>query len=300
MTCNELRNDDIEAYVAGTLADADMTRVEQHMFDCSTCFNAIATLQAARRVLAEPAQRRVAWWQTQSFAMAASLLAVIGLATIVRLAQAPAEAPAQLASAENTPAPSADVVLPQTPGPVTVAPVTEAPAPAPVTPAPAPPAAATTPARTSVADALKALVVFDAPPVLSLTVRSAGQPDAISPALSGALRAYVQGDHGRAFTLFTALDGPERELAAVQYFGGISALKAGHTAEARRWLTRATTGEQASSAVEAWLYLAYARLATGDARGALSALDRYVELDGDRGTAARQLRDDIRATAQAR
>jgi anti-sigma factor RsiW len=125
MTCNELRNDDIEAYVAGTLADADMTRVEQHMFDCSTCFDAVETLQAARRVLAAPAQRRVAWWQTQSCAIAASLRAVIGLATIVRLAQAPAETPTKVASAETAPAPSADVVVPQTPGPVTVAPVSE-------------------------------------------------------------------------------------------------------------------------------------------------------------------------------
>lgn len=300
MTCNELRTDDIEAYVAGTLADADMTRVEQHMFDCSTCFDAVETLQAARRVLAEPVQRRVAWWQTQSFAIAASLLAVIGLATIVRLAQAPAGTPTQLASAETAPGPAADVVVPQSPGPVSVAPVAEAPAAAPVTPAPAPAVAPPSPARTGVADALKALVRFDAPPVLALTVRSAGQPDAISPALSDALRAYVQGDHRRAFTLFAALDGPERDLAAVQYFGGISALKAGRDTDAQRWLTRATTGEQASSAVEAWLYLAYARLATGNARGALSALDRYVELDGDRGAAARQLQDDIRAIAQAR
>lgn len=298
MTCSELRTDDLEAYLAGTLGDADMTRVELHMFDCNRCFDTLETLRAARAVLAEPASRATAWWRRPSWAVAASLAAVLATAAMVRWAVGTESGQVTQVATQTVVPPATPVEPPAgvsaTP-PVASVPATPAPAPA---PAPSRPAAAP---RTSAADALRALVKFDAPPVLALTVRSANQPGAgLSPALTAALRSYVGGDFRQAFAQFNALDRADRDLSAVQYFGGISALKLGRLADARRWLARATEGDQATSAVEAWLYLGYAHLAGGDARAAITAIDRYIELDGDRGAAARQLKDDILAIAPAR
>lgn len=292
MTCDDLRSDDVEAYVAGGLGDAEMTRVERHVFDCSRCFETLDVLRAARIVLKEPAAGRIAWGQSPMFAVAASLVGVLAIAGLVRLALRPvAPAPAgPIASTEPVQSARPDAIE----APALVAP-SQVVIPRDVTPRSRTPAP-----RRPASVALKALVRFDAPPVLALTVRGgtvvAGE---VTPELTVALRAYVRGDHREAFTRFAALQTPDRVLAAVQFYGGVSALKAGRTADARQWLTAATQGTHPTSAVEAWLYLGYAHLADGDAGAAVTALDRYIELDGDKGAVARQLRSDILAVGVA-
>jgi hypothetical protein len=245
-------------------------------------------------VLREPGAGRDGWWRTQAFAIAASLVAVLAVAGLVRLAQRPVT-PAL--DARNA---STDLARSTRPGAV------YAPAPVPVAPpqvdAPSGvvPRAPTPASRRAAGNAFEALVRFDAPPVLALTVRGGDEAAAgdVTPELTVALRAYVRGDYREAFTRFSALRAPERDLAAVHFYGGVSALKIGRPSDARRWLTVAARGTQPTSAVEAWLYLGYAHLAVGDVHGAVTALDRYIELAGDKLAAARQLRIDILATGE--
>lgn len=294
MTCDKLTDDEIEAYLAGTLGDADMTRVELHMFDCTACFDTIEVLRAARVALHADTPSRVAWWQSKTFALAASVAAVVAVAGLVRYTRQPA--PVRVASSHTVTAPAPVEPTPAVPN---SAPAAVAPAPVQPEAIAAPRTVSRTPSRTP-ADALRRLVTFDAPPVLALTVRSSDQRPEVSPAMSAALKAYMQGEFRAAFKGFSALEPAERDLPASQYFGGIAALKSGRAAEARRWLERASQADHPTTAVEAWFYLAYAHLQAGDATPAIRALDTYIELDGDKVAAARTLRADVVAATSRR
>lgn len=289
MTCDKLETDEIEAYLAGTLGDADMTRVELHVFDCAACFDTLDVLRAARAALSADAPRRAAWWQSKAVALAASVAVVVALAGLVRYTRQ--ATPVQVASQSA-------------PSPTPVAPTAVAPPPAPVTgnsAAATPATVAPSAVPTNIpANPLRKLVTFEAPPVLALTLRSSDQRAEVSPAMSAALRAYVQGDFKAAFKGFSALETAERDLPAAQYFGGIAALKTGRSAEARRWLERASLADHPTTAVEAWFYLAYAHLQAGDGAAAIKALDTYIELDGDKVGAARTLRAEILASTSRR
>ncbi|MEO5823766.1 MAG: zf-HC2 domain-containing protein [Vicinamibacteraceae bacterium] len=251
-----------DAYVAGTLSEAELDAFEQHFFGCSACLAHVQMLQEVtdglRRQPGPVAAHRPsspAWtagpWL--GLALAASLVAAFGWWWQGGLT--------------TTPATSVIAVGPTAPaGPPAPTPRTPAtsPAPAPGTPAsspsPAPVPAPASPVETPSRRTLLAPLALVVPPVyVPIAVRGGGAPPPGS--FDAAMAHYVAGRHRQAATALQALSEANPTDPGIAFFWGVSELAIGHPGAARDGLTRAIAADVQPYTDEAHFYLAKAHLA---------------------------------------
>jgi tetratricopeptide (TPR) repeat protein len=240
-----------EAYVAGTLPEAEQDAYEQHFFGCSACLAQVQTLQELadrlRQLPAPAVLHRTAapGWTAAPWlglALAAGLVAAFGWWWQGGVNRAP-DAPPIATGPATASTPTAN----PTPGPTS-------PAVPPDTPTATPPVEAAS--RRAVLTQL-ALVV--PPRYVALAVRGGQAPPAGS--FDAAMANYVAGRHRDAAAGLRALSEATPADPGVSFFLGISELVLGHPAAARESLTRAIAADVQPYADEAHFYLAKAYLA---------------------------------------
>jgi tetratricopeptide (TPR) repeat protein len=240
-----------EAYVAGTLSEAEQDAFEQHYFGCAACLAQVQMLQEVRDGLrrapaAAPAPRPAAASFTPArwlgLALAASLLAAFGWWW--RGGLAPAAGPPAVAVGP------ADPAVQPPPAAATGTP----PATSPTTPQPSAPVE---PADRRTMLAQLALVV--PPRYVPIAVRGGAAP--APGTFDAAMAHYVAGRHRQAAAALQALSDAAPTDPGIAFFRGISELVLGRTDAARDALTRAISADVQPYADEAHFYLAKAYLA---------------------------------------
>jgi hypothetical protein len=226
-----------DAYVAGTLSEAEQDAYEQHFFGCSACLAQVQMLQAVKDGLGQaPAPAAAPGPAAPSFgtapwlwlALAASVVAAIGWWQ--RSSATPPETP--------------PIVIDRPPGPGSGAPPATAPVEA--------------PSRTAV---LAELALVVPPRYVPIAVRGGAAPPAGT--FDAAMAHYVAGRHGEAAAALQALSETAPADPGIAFFWGISELVVGHPDAAREGLTRAIAAGVQPYADEAHFYLAKAYLAEG-------------------------------------
>jgi len=225
-----------EAYVAGTLPEAEQDAYEQHFFGCSACLAHVQRLQdlADRlRQLPAPAPlhrpQATGWTSGQwlGLAMAAGLVAAFAWwwqGGVTR-----PDAPPIATGTGTSPSP--------------------APAPAPPgTPSPTTPVEA--PNRRAV---LSQLALIVPPRYVPLAVRGETPP---AGSFDAAMAHYVAGRHREAAAALHALSETTPADPGIAFFWGISELAIGRADAAREGLTRAISADVQPYADEAHFYLA--------------------------------------------
>ena len=251
MDCPSRSGHDLaEAYVAGTLPEAEQDAYEQHFFGCSMCLAQVQTLQElADRLRQQPApvvlhRPPAPGWTSGPWlglALAASLVAAFGWWWQGGVNRPPAPAIATGSGTSPTPAP-----IP-----------TPAPTPQALPPdAPVPQTPVEAPSRHAV---LAQLALMVPPRYVPLAVRSGEAPPAGS--FDAAMAHYVAGRHREAAAALGALSKATPADPGIAFFWGISELALGRTAAARDGLTRAIAADVQPYADEAHFYLAKAYLA---------------------------------------
>jgi hypothetical protein len=222
-----------EAYVAGTLPEAEQDAYEQHFFSCSACLAQVQTLQELAdrlRQLPAPAVLHRAptpGWTSAPWlglALAAGLVAAFGW---------------WWQGGVNRPAPP-----PIATGPGTAPKPTPAPAPA--------------PAASSRHAVLAQLALIVPPRYVPLAVRGQSPP---AGSFDAAMAHYVAGRHREAAAALRTLSEATPADPDAAFFWGVTELALGHTAAARDGLTRAIAADVQPYADEAHFYLAKAYLA---------------------------------------
>ena len=106
------------------------------------------------------------------------------------------------------------------------------------------------------------------------------------------MRQYASRDYRGAIPL---LESAQRGVngEAARFFLGISLLLDGRADEGIRVLDTLGTDRRSALAEDARFYSARGHLLRGDPSSAIRALDRTIELHGDREREARSLRDEI-------
>ena len=243
-----------EAYVAGTLPEAEQDAYEQHFFSCSMCLAQVQTLQdLADRLRQQPAPAVVHRPSTPGWtaapwlglALAAGLVAAFGWwwqGGVNRppppaVATGPATAPGLAPNPNPTANPSGPTVPPLPPE------------------TPSSTASVEAPSRHAV---LAQLALIVPPRYVPLAVRgeapTAGSFDA-------AMAHYVAGRHREAAAALRALSQATPTDPGIAFFWGISELAVGRPAAARDGLSRAIAADVQPYADEAHFYLAKAFLA---------------------------------------
>ena len=266
-----------DAYVAGTLPEAEQDAYEQHFFSCPACLAQVQTLQdLADRLRQLPApvvphHKPTPGWTAAPWlglAMAAGLLAAFGWWWQGDVNRPPP--PGIATGPGTTPSPT------PTPG--------EAP-PAPATVTPPSPAPVEAPSRRAV---LAQLALIVPPRYVPIAVRSGEGPPAGS--FDAAMAHYVAGRHREAAAALGALSQATPADPGIAFFWGISELAVGRPAAAREGLTRAIAADVQPYADEAHFYLAKAHLAEGAVDQARRELRYAVEHEaGPEGEAQRLL-----------
>ena len=246
-----------EAYVTGTLPEAELDAYEQHFYDCSACLAQVKSLQALadrlRQLPAGPAPypttspgRSAAPWL--ALACAAGLIAAFGWWWQGGAPRAPDARPLVAAAAPATPRVEAA-------------------------------------SRHDVLTQLARVV----PPHYVLSAARAGEaPPAGS--FDAAMAHYVAGRHREAAAVLHALSATTPADPGIAFFSGISELVAGRPAAARESLTRSIAADVPPYADEAHFYLAKAYLAEDAVDQARRELHYAVEHEaGPDGEAQRLL-----------
>jgi len=238
-------HDPAEAYVAGTLPEAEQDAYEQHFFSCPACLVQVQTLQElADRLRQQPApavahRPTTPGWTAApwlSLALAAGLLAAFGWwwqGGVNRTPDAPPIATGPAPAPNPTPGP--------TPGPTP-------PATTPGTPPVTPPVEA--PSRRAV---LAQLALVVPPRFVPLAVRGQAPP---AGSFDAAMAHYVAGRHREAAAALHALSETTPADPGIAFFWGISELAIGRADAAREGLTRAISADVQPYADEAHFYLA--------------------------------------------
>ena len=278
--------DAAEAYVAGTLPEAEQDAYEQHFFSCPACLAQVQTLQELAdrlRQLPAPAVlhrtprpgRAAAPWL--GLALAAGLVAAFGWWWQGGLTRPPAP---PVAAGRGAPATA-------TPAPTTPAP-TPVPEPGATSPAPPGPTASTPPIEAPSRRAVLAQLAMIIPPrYVPIAMRGEAPP---AGTFDAAMTHYVAGRHGEAAAALRALSEATPADPGIAFFWGISELAVGRPAAAREGLTRAIAADVQPYADEAHFYLAKAWLAEGAVDRARTELRYAVEHEaGPEGEAQRLL-----------
>ena len=277
MDCPLRSGDDVaEAYVAGTLSEAEQDAYERHFFACPACLTQVQTLQeVADRLRQLPAavalpRAPTPGWTAAPWlglALAAGLVAAVGFWWRGGVAPAP-DAP------------------PVAAGPVSAP--NRAPVPAsPTTPPGNPPSTADA-AGPSRAAVLTQLALVVPPRYVPLAVRGGEAPAAGS--FDAAMAHYVAGRHREAAAALRALAEDSPADPGIAFFRGVSELVIGRPGAAREALTRAVSADLQPYADEAHFYLAKAYLAEGAVDQARAELRYAAAHDaGPEGEATRLL-----------
>ena len=227
-----------DAYVAGTLSEAEQDAYEQHFFTCSACLAHVQMLQEIKDGLrrapapattARPVSPLAATTPWLRLAIAAGVLAAVGW----WWQRSPVQAPGQPVA-----------VGPRAPGPAE---------------SPAPPSAATPPSTEPIEAptrraVLGQLALIVPPRYVPIAVRGGEAPAAGS--FDAAMAHYVAGRHREAAAALQALSEATPTDPGVAFFWGISELAIGHPDAAREGLTRAISADVQPYADEAHFYLA--------------------------------------------
>jgi TolA-binding protein len=257
-----------EAYVAGTLSEAEQDAFEQHFFACAACLAQVQVLQeikdGVRRLPpatssyrpVRPARLAAPWL---GLALAAGLVAAVGWWWQGSSAPVPPSTVAVGPQAPSTPAPTAPVTPPAT----------------------EPPAPPTRQAQ------LAQLALVVPPRYVPLAVRGAAPA---AGTFDAAMTHYVAGRYRDAAVELRALSEATPADPGIAFFWGVSELALGQAVGAREGLTRAIAADVQPYADEAHFYLAKAFLLDGDVERARRELQFSVEHEvGPEGEAARML-----------
>ena len=276
MDCPLRSGDDVaEAYVAGTLPEAEHDTFEQHFFTCPACFSHVRLLQDVRATLPAygtraglvSADRARPWHASPWAALAAAAALILAIGWWWRSGP-PFDPPTVV----RGPAPAAAPPVPVTPP---AAPT----AAAPETPVEAPSRAAQ----------LRLLATIVPPRYVPLTVRGGESPPPAG-SFDAAMAHYVAGRYGDAATALKALGAQQPTDPGIAFFEGVSALAVGRYEDAREGLTRAIGAGVQPYEDEAHFYLAKVYLAEGAVDLARMELQYAREHEaGPEGEAARLL-----------
>jgi len=264
-----------EAYVAGTLSEAEQDAFEQHFFACAACLAHVQVLQeikdgvrrlppatASHRPPPPPARAAAPWL---GLAIAAGLVAAAGWWWQGSNLQAPG-------------APTA--VVTQGPG----APGSPS---APAAPTPGTPSATAPVDAPTRAVQLAQLALVVPPRYVPIAVRGAAPP---AGTFDAAMVHYVAGRHRDAAAALRTLSEAAPADPGIAFFWGISELALGQAGGAREGLTRAIAADVQPYADEAHFYLAKVHLLEGSVERARLELQYAVEHEaGPEGEAQRML-----------
>lgn len=258
-----------EAYVAGTLSEADLTAFEEHFFGCEACLAQVQLLQDVRdRLAAIPARAKAAdpRWSAAPWLGLALAAGLVGAVSFWWNAARPARQA-------------------QAPTPAAVEPARPVPPPATTAPSPAPPPAAPSPAPNRGA-VLGPLAIVLPPRYVPLTVRGS----APAGSFDAAMAHYVAGRYAEAAAALRMLAAAGSEEPGVLFFLGVSELATGRVGEGRQALARVVDADVQPYADEAHFYLGKAAIAAGDLAAARRELGVAREREaGPEGEAARIL-----------
>ena len=260
------REEMLEGYVAGTLAEADREAFEEHYFGCAQCFDELRTLQAIRdelpRLSAEverrPGRALPVW---VSAAVAATLVLTVGGALWLR--PMPVGGPTTT-EVQRPPAPTASSAQP--------------------------PSAAVPPV--AVVPSLEQLARF-APPVYT-PPRLRGAPDEATAHFLRGMESYRNADYGGAIADLRLAAAADPDAPHIHFFLGIAHLAEGqHDAGMARLRGTIAIGDS-PYLEDSHFYLAKALLARRDLAGAEAQLNRVIQLRGPMSDEARRLLNQVR------
>ena len=255
MTCEEIHARSLpEDYLLGRLPPADQEAYERHFFECDRCFAELEALRATASALHPQPSARTPYRAID--------IRWLGLAAVLVLAVG-----------------TAVVLMRERPAPPSV---TTAVAPAPAT---AEPEAG----RTDRSDTLKRLARFEPPPYAPPRLRSAA-PDGD---FQKGMERYLQRDYDGAVPLLQSASRDAAHADSARFYLGVSLILAGRADEGVRTLNVLAEDPQNVMAEDARFFSAHGHLQRGDVDRAAAALDRTIELQGDREKAARALRAEI-------
>jgi hypothetical protein len=263
-----------DAYVAGTLSEAEQDAYEQHFFACSACLAHVQMLQDVKDGVRDA---------PVSTAPVRAAAATIGATPWLRLALAAGlvAAVAWWWQGPGDPAPEGPVADVRTPG---ASSPSSASAPAPTS---TPPLAAPVEAP-SRREVLAQLALTVPPRYVPIAVRGGAAPPAGT--FDEAMAHYVAGRHAEAASALRALSEATPTDPGIAFFWGISALVTGRLDDAREGLTRAIAADVQPYEDEAHFYLAKVYLAEGAVDLARGELRYAVEHEaGPEGEAQRIL-----------
>jgi tetratricopeptide (TPR) repeat protein len=261
------REEILERYVAGDLAEKDRDAFEEHCFGCDRCFDELQTLQAIRDELprltaeVEPGRRRTlpVWVPT---AVAATLILAVGGAIWLRhvptvVSETTRIGPPPVSTPPRVPQPASPAVPPAAPVP-----------------------------------SLEELARFEPPVYRPSTLR--GVPDEATARFLRGMEAYRKADYKEAVADLRLAASADPDAPHVRFFLGI-----GHLMLSQGDLgidrLRGTIALGGSPYLEdAHFYLAKALLSRNDLAGAEAELKRVVQLRGQRGDEARHLLSQVR------
>jgi tetratricopeptide (TPR) repeat protein len=298
--CPQAARDDVfEAYVRGSLGDAERERFEDHYFVCAACLARLRAYEGLRAELAgsavdapaaQPAD--VGRWRWALLPVAAGLVLVVAAALWFRgSAPVPMASTVAVAPAPQS-APAASPAAPRAP---------EAVVPAPVVAQPEPSVPATKQARPSASPPVVALSVLarvEPPPYAAAVLR--GPHDEAAAKFDAAMGRYVKRDYRGAVPGLEAAIALRPDVPQYAFFLGVCHLLTERADPAVAELQKAIAIGESPYLEEAHFYLAKARLRHGDIAAAREELQRTIERQGRLETEARRLLAQLDALPQKR
>jgi len=262
MTCDDVRARDLaEEYVLGRLSPADEEAYERHYFECDRCFGELEALRATASVLSPSGPARRPRQAMYRWLGVAAVLALTTATVLVLIRGRTDRQQPSAAPGQNQSA------------------------------AATPPGSGAPPA-----ELLAQLARFEAPPYAAPRLRSATP----SADFDNGMERYAQRDYAAAIPLLRAAVDRAQDPDNARYYLAISLLQAGRAADALAELEPLARDPQNALAEDARFYSAYGHLQQGDADKAIAALDRTIELRGDRDAEARALRAKVSALRPVR
>jgi tetratricopeptide (TPR) repeat protein len=257
MTCDDIEDRALAVeYLLGRLGEKERDAYELHYFECARCYAALQALRSVRLAAGESRPSaalraaRPAW--RREWLAAAAALAVIGGGGAL-LWQVVDRSPRDAA-----PPPAASAT---SPGPSSVTPST-------------PPAMQ-----------LAEMAVVIPPPYAPARLRAAGDE-----AFDTGMKRYQSGDYPDAIPALERATRGGQTSEVARFYLGISYLLADRPADAVNALEPLAAGADSPYAEPARFFTAKAWLRAGDVQRAAEALDRTIELHGDREREAAEIR----------
>jgi hypothetical protein len=299
-TCTWSARDELfEAYVRGSLGDAERERFEDHCFVCETCLARLRAYEGLRAELAgsavdapaaQPAD--VDRWRWALVPVAAGLVLVVAAALWFR--GSPPVPPASTAAVAPAPqsAPAASPAAPLAP---------EAAVPAPAVAQPEPSVLVTKQAKPAASPsvvALSVLVRVEAAPYAPIVLR--GPRDEAAAKFDEAMRRYVRRDYVGAIPGLGAAASLKPDVPQYTFFLAVCQLITGQSDLAVAGLQKAIVLGESPYLEEAHFYLAKARLRQGDIAAAREELQRTIMRQGRLEAEARRLLAQVDALTQKR